>query len=598
MRGGHAKRDRAEISISNHAPRKVNVPANSLEHLLDRLDELKRPTRDARVRARLSQLLKQIARRRFRDAASLIRFHESLLFLRAYPQTATLARASEKILKTFSERVARLREEGADTFPLEQPEVSGIAGTGFDVIFGYDIVRYLARAHPSRVRLVWDDEDDRAHLHSVFSHFMPLFEEEVYVDIRTPFREWLRAATPRGETQLAWLIRRFESLKVSEKIRTELFDPLKLWVRWELKDSRSTRTHARLPTRETFYHRAPLLERREVELARELDAPPLPVTKLSRSQAERVLAIGRDAMCVRFRELHGFTYGDPRTMLRADAGRGLQIFLWGVAPDRRLPLLAYHCGMFFKNGIAIGYHEGLSLFERTEIGVNLFYTFREGESAWTYARLLRLYKQLLGTNTFSVEPYQLGGSGNYEGIESGAFWFYRKLGFRPIVREIARLVETEERRISARRNYRTSPQQLRRLAAGHVLYESRDAAHVGEWDRFRTRHIGLAVQRRMAREFDGDADKIREASIMEVTRALNATRERFDEDERRALSNLSLVLALIPDLARWTREEKRAVLAIIRAKAGRDELRYLRLLRRHPRLRRAIIALGTSSRSS
>jgi hypothetical protein len=574
------------------------VPANSLERLLDRLDELKRPTRDAPARAQLSRLLKQIARRRFRDAASLIRFHEILLFLRAYPQSAPLLRETERFLKTFSERVALLRADGADTFPFEHLEVSGIAGTGFDAIFGYDIVRYLARAHMRRVRLVWDDADDRTHLHSVFSHFMPLFEEEVYVDVRTPFRDWLRAATPRGETELAWLIRRFESLSVSAKMRAELFDPLKLWVRWELGDSRATRTHARLPAREIFYHRAPLLERRDVELARELDAPPLTVEKLSRAEAERVLAVGRDAMCVRFRELHGFTYGDPRTVVRADAGRGLQIFVWGVEPARRLPLLAYHCGMFFKNGIAVGYHEGLSIFERTEVGVNLFYTFRDGESAWTYARLMRLYRQLLGTNTFSVEPYQLGGSGNYEGIESGAFWFYRKLGFRPIVKEIARLVEAEERRIAARRDYRTSPRQLRRLAAGHVLYETREAAHNGEWDAFRTRHIGLAVERRMAREFDGDADEVREASITEVTRALNATRECFNEDERRALSNLSLVLALIPDLARWTREEKRALVHLIRAKAGRDELRYLRLLRRHARLRRAIIALGTSSRSS
>jgi hypothetical protein len=574
------------------------MPANSLEHLLDRLDELKRPAGDARGRARLSKLLKQIARRHFRDAESLIRFHEILLFTRAYPQGAPLLRQTENILKTFSERVARLRADGADTFPFEHLEVSGIAGTGFDAIFGYDIVRYLARAHPSSVRLVWDEEDDRTHLHSVFSHFMPLFEEEVYVDVHTPFRKWLSAATPRGESELHWLIRRFESLNVSEKMRTELYDPLKLWVRWELGDSRATRTHARLATRAMFYHRAPLVERRDVELARELDAAPLSLKKLSRTEAERVLAFGRDAMCVRLRELHGFTYGDARTVLRADAGRGLQIFVWGVPPARRLPLLAYHCGMFVKNGVAVGYHEGLSLFGRTEIGVNLFYTFRDGESAWTYARLLRLYRQLLGTDTFSVEPYQLGGSGNYEGIESGAFWFYRKLGFRPIVKEIARLVETEERRIASQHGYRTSPRQLRRLAEGHVLYETRDAAHGGEWDRFPTRHIGLAVQRRMAREFGGDADKIRASSVAEVLRALGARGERFDEDERRALSNLALPLALIPDLSRWTQAEKRALVRIIRAKAGREELRYLRLLRRHARLRRAIIALGTSSRAS
>jgi hypothetical protein len=596
MRGSHAKRDRAEIPISTHAHRKVNVPANSLERLLDRLDELKRPT-GARERARLMDSLRQAARRRFRAADTLIRFHEILLFMRAYPQSAPLLRETEKLLKTFGERVARLRRDGADTFAFEKFEVSGMAGTGFDAIFGYDIVRWLARAHPRRVRLVWDDADDRAHLNSVFSHFMPLFEEEVYVDTHTPFRDWLRAATPRGESQLAWLIRRFESLPVSEKMRAELFEPLKLWVRWELDDSRATRTHARRPTSEIFYHRAPLLKRNEVELARELDAPPLPVERLSRKDGERVLEQGRDAMSVRFRELHGFTYGDPRTVRRAEAGRGLEVFFWGVEPARRLPLLAYHCGMFFKNGVACGYHEGLSIFERTEIGLNLFYTFRDGESAWTYARLMRLYKQLLGTRTFSVEPYQLGGSGNDEGIDSGAFWFYRKLGFRPILREIARLVEAEEQRIASRRDYRTSPRRLRRLAAGHVLYETRDSARPGEWDRFRTRNIGLAVQRRMARQFDGDTQKIRDSSVAGVTRALNATREKFDEGERRALSNLALPLALIPDLARWADEEKRAVIAIVRAKAGADELSYLSRLRRHARLRRAIIALGTNSRA-
>lgn len=572
------------------------MPANSLERLLDRLDELKRPT-GARGRAPLMGALRQATRRRFRDAGSLIRFHEILLFMRAYPQSAPLLRATEKILKTFSGRVARLRADDADTFAFEQPEVSGMAGTGFDAVFGYDIVRWLARTHTRRVRVVWDDADDRAHLNSIFSHFMPLFEEEVYVDTHTPFRDWLRAATPRGESQLAWLMSKFESLPVSEKMRAELFDPLRLWTRWELGDSRATRTHARRPTREIFYHRAPLLKRGDVGLTRELDAPPLVVEKLSRKEGGRVLEQGRDAMSVRFRELHGFSYGDPRTVRRADAGRGLEIFIWSVEPARRLPLLAYHCGMFFKNGVACGYHEGLSIFERTEIGLNLFYTFRDGESAWTYARLMRLYKQLLGINTFSVEPYQLGGSGNDEGIESGAFWFYRKLGFRPVLPEIARLVESEEQRITLRRDYRTSSPKLRRLAAGHVLYETRDAARAGEWDRFRTRNIGLAVQRRMAREFGGDAQKIRDASVAAVTRALDATRAKFNDEERRVLSHLALPLALIPTLARWTNEEKRAVITIVRAKAGADELGYLRLLRRHARLRRAIIALGTNSRA-
>ncbi|HKP71476.1 MAG TPA: hypothetical protein VJT82_00970, partial [Pyrinomonadaceae bacterium] len=389
-----------------------------------------------------------------------------------------------------------------------------------------------------------------------------------------------------------WLVRQFERLPVSGTERSELFDPLKLWTRWELGRSKATRTLTRLSRGKIFYHDAPLLGRRDVSLARELDAQPIPVEKLSRAEGERLLGMGRDTMAVRFRELHGFTYGDPSHVLRADAGRGLEIFVWGVPDERRLPLLGYHAGMFVKNGVPVGYHEGLSLFERVEIGLNLFYTFRDGESAWTYARLMRLFKQLAGVNTFSIDPYQLGGSGNDEGIESGAFWFYRKLGFRPVREEQARLVAAEERKIAAREGYRTSPRVLRRLASGHALYETNDAATPGEWDGFSVRNIGLAVGRRMAREFDGDAAKVRAASVAEVRRALDAEREKFNAAEERALSNFALVLALVPRLARWSAEEKRAALGVIRAKAGADELIYLRRLRRHARLRRELIALG------
>ena len=59
----------------------------------------------------------------------------------------------------------------------------------------------------------------------------------------------------------------------------------------------------------------------------------------------------------------------------------------------------------------------------------------------------------------------------------------------------------------------------------------------------------------------------------------------------------ALVLALIPDLVRWSVAERRALVQVIRAKASADELDYLRRLQRHKRLRRAIIELGTQTRT-
>ena len=107
-----------------------------------------------------------------------------------------------------------------------------------------------------------------------------------------------------------------------------------------------------------------------------------------------MLDFARETSAMRYRELHGFTYGDPAHVVRVDLGRGVEVFVFGIPPEHRLPLRAYHAGMFFKNAVPIGYIECLTLFEHMEVGFNLYYTFREGETAWLYARLLRLFHQL------------------------------------------------------------------------------------------------------------------------------------------------------------------------------------------------------------
>ncbi|MBV9086658.1 MAG: hypothetical protein JOY79_04180 [Acidobacteriaceae bacterium] len=64
------------------------------------------------------------------------------------------------------------------------------------------------------------------------------------------------------------------------------------------------------------------------------------------------------------------------------------------------------------------------------------------------------------------------------------------------------------------------------------------------------------------------------------------------EASRKALQELALVFAEIPDLPRWPAEDRCALAGIIRAKAGPDERQYLRLLQRHTRLRSAVLKLG------
>jgi len=282
-------------------------------------------------------------------------------------------------------------------------------------------------------------------------------------------------------------------------------------------------------------------------------------------------------------------------VLKADFGRGTEAFVMGVPPEHRLPLRAYHAALIFKNGVPVAYFEGLSLFERMESGFNLYYAFREGETAWLYARILRLMQQLLGVAVFSIDPYQIGHE-NEEGIESGAFWFYRKLGFRPVRPELMKLTLSEERKLATDPRRRTSAQTLRKLAAGHMLFETPNTvqpAHSGQWDRFEVRNVGLAVQRSMAREFKSDPQKIRTQSVEFVKRGLKLRTKRWRGAEIGALDNLALVLAIIPGAEQWSLSEKQLAARIIKTKAGRDEALYLRLMQKHERLRSAIIKLGS-----
>jgi hypothetical protein len=154
--------------------------------------------------------------------------------------------------------------------------------------------------------------------------------------------------------------------------------------------------------------------------------------------------------------------------------------------------------MIYKNGVPIGYFEGLSLFERMESGFNLYYTFRDGETAWLYARTLNVMHHFAAVTAFSLDPYQIGFE-NEEGIESGAFWFYRKLGFRPTDPDVLQLALKEEEKIRTRKGYRTSTSTLRKLARSPMIFEL-DETRRGDWDRFQIRKIGFRALRGLSEE--------------------------------------------------------------------------------------------------
>ncbi len=564
-----------------------------LEQLLDQLDELKSRF-GSREPDRVGRILTRLSRQKIADVAVLIRFHEILLFLSAYPQSSRVRQLAESQLQTFGKRVAALREAEVDLSMLDDPEVSGIAGTAVVDTFTYHIVRWLLRCHPAQVKFDWDWFDDSNRLAETWPRFMPLLDEDAFVEANVPYEDWLRDATGSGgrAKELPWLIQRFASLRKSDREKAELYNSQNLFVSWAPELS-VTRTGMRLPlsARNIFYHREPLIQRRGVSLRDELNQPAPVLERLSPKQGATILDMAREASTLRYRELYGFTHGDAGRVLKANIGRGVDIFIMGVPPGKRLPLRAYHAAMIFKNGVPVGYFEGLSIFERMESGFNLYYTFRDGETAWLYARVLNIFRHLLGVTVFTLDPYQIGYE-NEEGIESGAFWFYRKSGFRPTSPEVMKFVLNEEKKLATRSGYRTPARTLRKLAESPMVFEL-DETTSDEWDRFQVRKIGITVQRRMAAKHGGDAEKFRSAAAKELTHATGMRADVWPKAALTALHDFAVTLSLVGDLREWSAAEKRALVKVIRAKAGLDESGYLKLMQMHARLRRAIINLGS-----
>jgi hypothetical protein len=605
--------------------------------------------------AQIQKLLTQLSQLQLSNPHHLIRFHEALLFLRAFPQAPALIPRVEHLLNTFHQRIEKLTTANADMSAFDDFDTSGIAATTMQDVLSFEVAQWLTSRIPRNIEIAWDDywDDYQAERSrgNTWPRFIPLLEEDAYAEANIPWKSWLDQARGR-QNPLPWLLHQFAKLPLPAHQQAELYDSLRLPVRWKLENLKLSRTRNFVHPRRFYFHNSPLIQRSEVSLAHELSQPAPKLEKLSRSAGESLLQSVRDVMFVRYRELYGTTLGDPTTVVRADVGRGVVIHLWGLPAPRRLPLRAYLCGYTLKNGVPIHYFEAIGLCEWLEVGFNVFYTYRQGETAWIYAQTLRCLRALTAATCISIYPYQIG-QDNDEAIDSGAFWFYRKLGFRSGRADLQKLCEREEKKIAANPQYRSSRHTLKRLAEAHMFYDVaggeisvsghalRRAASAtlwnsaltnatlgnelrrnatlgkgttssravnatkflpasaaeapGSWDAFSTRTLGLRINHRMSQEFNGDSHKIRQASTTAVTRALTLNPSRWTPTQKQALENWSLVLAQIPNLTRWTLDEKRQLIKIIQAKSAPNEMSYLHQTQNHPRLRKGLLRLGSKA---
>ncbi|MEO8305079.1 MAG: hypothetical protein ABI724_13245 [Betaproteobacteria bacterium] len=537
--------------------------------------------------ARKAAALARCASRRIDDPAGLVAYHDCLLCLLAYPETralrdaarAELSRVAAAARDLIAKGRARIRARLANT---------GIAWTPVTINFGWDIARWLVERFPKHADID-SFGDDGVALSTVLAAALPPMEFELAAGDEASYEFLERASAGRPGTRLAWLVAALLRLRCDDALREQHFDALQPYTVIEPGRSMLSRTFVRGLPGPTYFHRDGLT--RTVDVPALLDQPLAARAPLAHDERLRVVDAGRAMLAAMGRETDAIALASPDGVAWHELGRGVAVALYTMRPERRGPLDSHIGMMLFKNGIPVGYGGGWPFLGTCRIGVNIFAPYRGGESAFLFGQVLRVYRQRFAVRRFVVEPSQFGGT-NKEGLQSGAFWFYYRLGFRPIEPRSARLAAEEWTRMQADPAYRTPIPALRRCGASDIELRLEASADC------ETASLSDAVTAWIAKRHTGDRSAAERAALAIATRALHVTgQDRWPESERRAFACLALLVAQIRDLDRWSAAEKRALIAVMRAKGG-DEFRFHRLLGRHRRLRDALVRIANAAGTS
>lgn len=525
--------------------------------------------------ARRLALLRALSRTELARARDVRWLHEALCLIRAYPDDARVQAQAASMLGRFAARadLRAHRDALAD---------SGLAGTRIHFRFFHAQAQWLAERWPGRLRL---DRSD-AEAESRIAHALPLLltsaEAQALVEARLPgyaALDRLRGRTPDA----VFLLQRIAAMPGNGFTREAFSDAIDASFVLEPAVDSPSRTAAHFGAAPVSFD-APGPRRSRPALRDELVCGPRRVRRLAAAEGQALADLARSAMVTRERALAAFSYAEPRDAWLVDDGEGLAFGLIGVVPERRQALAATYGGLTLRNGVPIGYVQVDIVGPSAAVSFNTFDTFRGGEAAHTFARLLAALHHAFGSTSFTVEPYQLGRD-NDEGLDSGAWWFYFKLGFRPRDRATFKLASKELQRIERRAAHRSSLATLRRLAQRHLYFEV-DA----RWPRPLPPLAALGLRAGAALSDTAGAD--REGALAQVSEALMrrcglVSLRGFTRDELRSWQRMAPIVALLP-VERWTADERQSLVAWVRAKGGRSERGAVALHLAHPRLDAAL----------
>jgi hypothetical protein len=511
---------------------------------------------------------------RMRTARALMDYHDLLLFIQAFPANeADHTRAGEELARLAGLVQQQANIRGAMRDALTD---SGMAGAPSCANFSIDLTRWLFDVAGASVQLdsfTGDEDLMRALLVSSALHA----EADAMDHSGYTIHERVRDACGGDDAAaLQWIVRAVDGLAATPALRTALWQVLNPLLLIDAPPPFLTRTFCRGLA--TPLH--PYMPAGAVDAVRIIRSPLPPPRRLKADERMALVNAVRGALLGHLRETDTTTLCDPAAVEWQDLGDGLGMALLPLPLGRRTAFDTYVGSVLFSNTVPVAYGGAWIFPGRSKVGINVFPAFRGGPSMLLFARIMQCYAQRYGVECFEAESYQLG-HGNADGIRSGAYWFYYRAGFRSEDPKLFALAEAERAILAADRHHRTPASTLRKLVAGSMRLHLTPGAAPD----FEPGALSEAVLQHLSTVARGDRAAAVRQCAARVRNVLGVADDAaWPADERRAFIDLAPAIDLIPDLAKWTAQEKRSLLALMRAKGQRTEDQYIGALRAHKRL--------------
>jgi hypothetical protein len=552
----------------------------TVSHPVDALFALSRTFGSAAARQKL-RLLRQTANLQRLSRAHLVRLHDTLYFMRAYPDDDAVLRAVDSQIDAFRRRVeARTKGDSRHGALLN----TGVPGSCNAYPYSYMVLQRLVELYPGCADIDWEEFGDESLLIEGLDLAVGRAESRGLEDEYVTLEQWLEDARPNSRrTDLEVGLELFRRSSMTPAQQVHVYEICDVPVLYRLDVPGSGRCEVRLETNSIAYQRKSF-DRERFPLKPRIARPLKRFRRLSANAGRRMLDNALRALCSRNLEIHALIYANPDDVTVAECGRGLQVVLAGMLPEWRSTLESDLFFLIAKNGVPIAYGPA-SIFQGCcEMGINLFPEFRGGEIRYIYAQFMRTLYNLAAVRYFFLVSYGMG-EGNPQALKSGAFWFYRKMGFKATNPEVEALAQAEEEIMREKKGYRSPMRTLRRLSHTEAYLDlSRGRCRPLDFE-----SVSHAATRYITRRFGGDRARAGRNCTRRLARILSV--EDYGEwapQERHWMSELSPILCMIPDLESWSVRDRRSIAVLIRAKGVRHELDYARRAAKHTRLAEAL----------